>query len=293
MFSISTNDFGNLHGVGNGEVKRDPYSSEPSFTLSETVTPIEATETSVLINMATSNSFSVEQRHNSRSTFVREFPHIARHAVTRPSRVTSSLLHHSTYLWELVNFGSHLVLRMRDLLWGQYVILGVLGPQMRSDLRYWLHHVEAKEEDLRQYWRKATSYMSIDETRTDEHWRYILADYQCVEPHFLETRDLVKMYIRHWLYAEWEWHADAVEKEASIVHRRDGTIPPPPILKGSSIFCRAPPVLSSTTPMRTLTTRMPASRAGWQASSHSWQTLAKKPSPRWWSSVMVSPPRSP
>jgi hypothetical protein len=188
---------------------------------------------------AHNQNFFVGRRHNTRSAFVRELPLLPENARKRPTRLTSDLAAHTAYLWEMVNFGAHLVMKMRDVMLNQFVVLGVLGPQLRSDLRHWLQEVEAREEEMRAYWRRASLFTNILQTQTDEHWGYIMYDYQRTEPHYQETRDLVRMFARYWIYAEWEWDTITFHQQRCR-HNRQNRIAPPPSPKFPSLDVGVP-----------------------------------------------------
>src|ERR1022692_4281154 len=53
------------------------------------------------------------------------------------------------------------------------------------------------------------------------------------------------------------------------------SLPPTPRRNGGSMRCSAPPRVSSTTPMRTRTTRIPNASAATASFSHAWQTSAR------------------
>jgi hypothetical protein len=71
------------------------------------------------------------------------------------------------------------------------------------------------------------------------------------------------------------------------------SLPPAPARKTGSILARAPDEGLSTTPVRSLTTRTPASSAGLVAASQASTTSARKPVPREADSSTGVSPRSP
>ncbi len=75
--------------------------------------------------------------------------------------------------------------------------------------------------------------------------------------------------------------------------RPPATGPPTPIWKGGSIFSSAPPLRSSTTPVRTRTTRIPSSAARSAACSQATQISARKSAPAGASSSIGSMPCGP
>ena len=73
----------------------------------------------------------------------------------------------------------------------------------------------------------------------------------------------------------------------------DPSTPPAPSLKGSSIFCKAPPFGVSTMPMRRCTVLIPRSCAGAVAASQAWHTSGRNPCPAGEDSSTIALPRSP
>ena len=82
--------------------------------------------------------------------------------------------------------------------------------------------------------------------------------------------------------------------EIQLVHCDPGPRrPPTPARKSGSCLASAPPSALSTMPVRAMTVRMPASTAGWAASSQATQTSARNPSPAVERSSRISSPREP